>query len=988
MSKNENKELNAILAQLKKSYSSDEDIEDSLSDESEDDFQKMLSSYFSDDSNKDIYKFTAAESADSESQTQESEYSLADFEEFIVEAEPAFEESVDEEIAFEDADEAVIEADAAEKSADEDTLAEEIELDECEVESKIEAESIIDEYIDEIIEKATEEEIIEEEIIEEEILEEAIIEKEIIKEADELIDEKIADDKDIVDDVFAAMFPQMTERMIEQTEDSEVDFVCESVEIIESTDENIEYIEPYEPCEACDDMAVAEIVPAEPKETVDDIFGSMDMENDGEVVLDISALIENDEEEKIPVITGIEAEEAQERQVQYLSDPLQGHLSDAAFVSYKIADDEVNFDVSEDAPELDDEEISLLLDFGYDDEAEAEVGYMRTSEIKRQRGTNIPDEESKKIYGYYGEEYTDRSQINKIKDKYARDKKELFTRTVTVLSIAVVMLLMSMVNCFSPNVNFILFTLFEMILLLAVAIIALNPLKSGFMSLIKLEPNYYSAPALVVAVTLLYDIFELIYIATTSSVMLQGTLLPCGFISALYVFAPLLAELLECTSEAATFDVITSDDKLYTAEKFNKSPDHAKPHKAFHFGLAFSGENIFEVRKTAAPHGYFGRMSRTRRNFAYVIYLIGAIFAISLIVGCVALIKVNSVAVAAYSSMTVILMGMPLSLTLFVAIPKLASTKFLKKKNCAMVSDSSVDEYCDAESIIFDDSEAVELVKKLEIRPEGDSDVAHSIKIAARALKALGGPISSAIPDSLVGESDPAPEISLAAVKDNGVELYMDSTIYMLIGDAAFMSTFGIKVSSDYNTSASSDASKRHSVIYIAIDGVPRLGYVISSKIRDDFIALMKELDKNGIKTAVASYDPSINDYYFEQNKVSGISAINVYKPDYFYNKQADLIADGGIFAVNNAKNIIYPLLEARKLQSQMKKNKLINILLSVSGCIISSLFTILVLMGDPARVFTFATLMLIFVFHIISALPPILTSFDFKKRQESEKTK
>lgn len=1023
MSKNDNKELNAILEQLKKSYSGDDNLENSEAEESDDDFQKMLSNYFSDDdSNKDIYKFTASEDS-GDLVNQQSEYSLADFEEFTVEQD-SFEDVDSEEIVeveekTEDSpivEETVVKVSAAEEIFEEESTEEVIE-------EVIEEESVFEEIIEDG--SSLVEEIIQDELDDEVLTEEPIEEESYAEELD---------DKAIVDDVFAAMFPSVNSSK-SAYEELEIDFNenplersvhtehisrmfdldetfddCDNADVVDMPQqsdayeflaEDVTIIDPdtdsssdevpviFEECsqnqESIQEPLPFNEIADEHKETIDDIIGDMDLDDEEDIVLDISAILTDDDDLRDDTVeSGID--EAEEH--IYLSDPLQGHLSDAAFVSYKISADEVNFDIEAEAPELDDEEISLLLDFGYDDEAEAEAGRDRTNEIKRRTNCRFHDESNNKIYGYCGEEYTHKLQNSHIREKYARDKKELFIKTAVVFSISVILFFMSLVNCFGASVNYFLYSLIEIAALAIVSVIGWSELKEGVVGLTKLESNTYSAPAVVMAATLLYDLFSAIYVIVAGGTIFNGVLLPCGFFASTYVFAIILSEFLECLAEAKAFDVVADASDLYTAEMLNKGKKEIKSFDKQIGKSLFSGEfsdnQTFEVRKTSIPNGYFSRMSQKQIRLSGSFYLIGGIFVLSLIMGLVALVKEGSMAMATYTSMVIILMGMPISFSLVYTLPKLASSIALKEKNCAIVGDNSSEEYSNVDILVFDDRDAIEVVDKIEIRPEADSDLASAMRIAARAFKALGGPISAVVADKITDEDgEKPPIISVQSLKDNGIEFYMDSSIYMLIGDAAFMSTFGIRVSSDRDVHMSGDASKHNNVIYIAIDGVPRLGYVIHSKISDAFAALVVELDKYGVRSAVASYDPTVNDYYFEQNKIYGVANISAYKPEHFYNRQADAIADGGIFSCNDAKDIIYPLIEARKLHHSKKMNRIINYMASVIGCFVSVMFVIFALLENLGGNLNFITLTVISLFQIASAALIIFNSFDFKRKRE-----
>ena len=1023
MSKNDNKELNAILAQLKKSYSGNENIENTGSDESEDDFQKMLSNYFSyGDPDGDIYKFVASESPDPENITTESDYSLADFEYFSVEEEPTDETTVEE--AAEEVTEEVTE----------EAVEEEVE----EVTEEV-IEQVIEEEFEEAFEEITENApIIEETVEDEPVIEETFEDESVIEETvedepefEETVEDEPAyealDDNAIVDDVFAAMFPSSNssrtayeelglessdtlepksahtehisrmldlqtsnedyndDKIIDLPKDSDdYDFVADDVVILDADESDMtafpvieDGTEDVEP--VSEEISHDEVV--YPKETIDDIISDMDFD-DEDITLDISAMLQDtpldDNNEQIS-----DAPETDEDQI-YFSDPLQGHLSDAAFVSYKISDDEVDFDIDVEQAELDDEEVSLLLDFGYDDEAEAEVGRERAYEIKRRKMAELSND---KIYGYCGEEYISKLQDTQIKERYAKDKKELLIKSAVVFAFCLVLFFMTLVNCFGASVNYLLYSIIELIILAVISIIGFSGLKKGIIGLFKLDPNYNSVPAICMAVTLVYNLFSIVYVLVMQGVVLGDILLPCGFAASSYIFAMILSEYFECLSEATAFEVITSAGELYTAEKLNKTKEEVNSFdKQLGRGI-FGGEVLdnkaFEVRKTRIPSAYFLRVSQKQNRLGGSFYLLGVIFVAALIMGCVALIKEGSVATAAYSSMAIILMSMPISLSFAKLLPKLSASLVLKEKKSAIVGDSTVEEYSDVDSLIFDDECAIEIVKKIEIRPQMDSDIAGAMKITARAFKALGGPMSKVVSSKIIDEDcKKAPTISILSIRDNGIEFYMDSSIHMLIGDATFMSTYGIRVSSDRDVHISADSVKNKNVIYIAIDGVPRLGYIIHSKVSDTFYSLVTELEKNGVKVAVSSYDPTVNDYYFEQNKIPGSSVIATYKPERFYDRYGDSMADGGIFSNDDPKNIIHPLIELKRLERSKKLNKIISYAASMLGCAVSIIFVIFILLEKNVNHLNIATLIFIFLLQSISILSVVFNSLDFKRKR------
>ena len=655
MAKNDNKELHSILEQLKKSYSEVDgslDTEDEVSEsttDANDDFQKLLTNFFSTDfveeKNEDTYNFNVIE--------EKVEYN-DEPEEIIEETleEPEIEESIEEFIEEPEIEESI------EDFIEEPEIEESIEgfIEEPEIEESIEEfieESEIEESIEEFIEEPEIDEPIEE-FIEEPVVEEPTskvfptVTENILAEP---INKTGRDEVTAVENVFRIMFgakqPQK-EDAEPPIEEASRDEYYEDYNIVENDvveDEVFEepIVEAFE--ESSDEINISF---ESDKEDSDEIFYSddedeifEDYEYDEAEEFDDSydltlPILEYDDDDLTPV--AYMEDISKEEEEPYYYDPLQGHLSDAVYLVHKSVDEKLEFNTRQREIDLDDDDISLLLDFGYDDEIKSEAGAGRTNEIKRQKKSGKAPQKSERILGYLGDEYMGHAQDKDIKNKYIYDKKKIIVRIACIAVLAIIMLSLSILYHADLYIDRAVYPYIEILALLMTAAVAAPGLIEGARGIAKLDPKNYSIPVFLMIVQFIYDVFA---IALQSSADSDSKMITCGFVVILYVGVSLVADALECSAQMNTFDVISSDGRLYSAEKFIKPKNEGndKANARTVSPNVMLGNCIYKVKETDTAHGYFSRMSQKSDKCLRIMYFMGILPIVALIMGCVSLIE-------------------------------------------------------------------------------------------------------------------------------------------------------------------------------------------------------------------------------------------------------------------------------------------------------------------------------------------------------------
>jgi hypothetical protein len=254
----------------------------------------------------------------------------------------------------------------------------------------------------------------------------------------------------------------------------------------------------------------------------------------------------------------------------------------------------------------------------------------------------------------------------------------------------------------------------------------------------------------------------------------------------------------------------------------------------------------------------------------------------------------------------------------------------LKKSNSAFVGYGAEETYKSVSTVVFSDNDAIEISSYTEINPnKSASDSKKWGELSCEVFKALGGPLGK-IYDDKCGEKSVNSDLIINSISDNGIDIYFKSSANILMGDRQYMLSRNIKVKTDTSlTTAVKGADK--SVIYVAFDGQPQVAFIINSKIKSNFIDTVAKLNASDIRVLVSSYEPQINDLYFEQNKMDNCHMISTLKPTTYDSSECRRICDGAIIA-SDIDGIVSAIAESGTIVRDRKRAARINVAVMVVG--------------------------------------------------------
>ena len=646
---------------------------------------------------------------------------------------------------------------------------------------------------------------------------------------------------------------------------------------------------------------------------------------------------------------------------EYTFDPLQNGLPDFApdlvMIDSDSADTEsINNDWIGSGDEqrnkdgqLDTNDISLLLNFGYGEEIKSRVSEDETHRIFNEKYESFHPESHKTPHGFCGKEITDRKQVKQIREKFKSDKSVIIIQLAIISILTITTLLLEgFFEFFSDRSSYLAISAIEMVFV-AITVIALNKkLMSGLLGIIRFEANLYSIVAyLLFAYSICNIATSLIYVIDDPSHS-SSTLMLFGFCIMLYVVFILVAELLNCIREEETFKMMSRSSVIHTAEVYTAPKDKKHSSKI----VSRNDTRSYKLVKASLISGYFQKTSNSVFCNINLIYIIGVVPILSLIAGAISAVISESILHGVYTTMTTTLLCIPFAYVLDPSVIEYVTSVFLKKDNIALIGYNAANEFSKANAICFDDTDAIEIISLTEIHPTKSKDTHKNIDLARKVFEALRGPLgefSHKNGGAGIG-SDNRSDIIINSISENGLAIYFDSSVNILLGDRSYMQAHNIKVKTESNLSTAIKGFDR-SVIYMAFDGIPKLGFIITSKVKTEFINIVSLLVKHNVEIFVDTYEPQINDLYFEQSKTDDTSSVSVTKYEKYEHTDCKPVCDGHIICTSDNYSLARAILECKNIVQRRQRHRRTIYAIITLGFVVSCL---LMLLMNVSETYTF----------------------------------
>ena len=817
----------------------------------------------------------------------------------------------------------------------------------------------------------------------EEVVTDATIAEETVIVSQEVEDQPddVKSEQDRVDDVLRSMFhvenfnqveskaiePDDIDIALESDESTDADLmvqtepdVAESIvdEEINISDEMPVSMEiPIEDAPVCEDAPEIdespidedsgfELIPDE--ERINPAFSELDIEDLSTVYLDEVC----DPVEETPQKKKVTSPD------EYIDDIMQHSISGISF--YKPQRD-VDFSIIENIPtsigttdnaeapviseepesksEITDKDISLLMKLGYSGEINASGENEHAHKVIFDESKDYIPDKHKIAHGFSGKEYSSRAQIPAIQRKFKTDRTYTLIRAtiVSVLAMAAVILDLMAALSYVKHTSLASFSLLYTSVALAVM---LPRVVSGIVAIFRFDTNQYSLPSLILIESFGCNLIMAIFLAVATASMTSGAYYSVNGYAILYMALAAWSEWIDCCRESGTFNFIANNNSLFVAERRTSADASINESNRKHTGTAQENDGRYFIKQANFISGFHKKTVSESHAPSRIFLSIGIIPSIAIIVGMLIAI-VNDSLVSGISGIAFIFsLSAPLLGIISYSLIELFSYFKLKKGNSVLIGRDAADAIAGARSLVFRDRDAIEVVAYTPINPNKNADnPKKGLNIAARVFETLGGPLSTVKGPDKSASSNIAHDVAINAISDNGIDIYFDSSMNILIGDRAYMQAHNIKVKTDVNLTGATRGSDR-SVIYMAFDKVPQIGFIVTSNVKKSF--------RNNINVEVKSYEPEINEYFFEQNIPE--CQINTVKPPYYESNDASDVSDCELVS-SNPLDICRSAVYARVIADDHKKIKSQRKIQSVIGFIASLALAALICLPSKIQV-------------------------------------
>ncbi len=789
--------------------------------------------------------------------------------------------------------------------------------------------------------------------VEDETVEDEAVEDEAVE--DEITEYEIVDDEVIEDDLIAPVSEQ------EITEDEPVE-----QEIVE--DEPVEAVEEHE---IADDEPVEEAIIEEdiPPAVLEALQAAFAVDDEEYIRPTEQQTVDKDEPAKeLPEIEQI-AEDEEITEVDEL--PLIKQITEDEEVTEvdelplieQIAEDEEVAEVEEIAEVEKSEEIA--------EPAVAEeltpvaIAIPVVDEPAKQAEPTEPDPIPADAWAYRGEEYRDHSRDETITADYNKARAAVLVKLIVSAIICGLVGFMEniglfgflLIRPFEPTENPGVFILTVLGLTLAAALMCLRPLRCGVVSLFKFDPEPHAITFVSLVISIIYDIVMLF--------VLPEQLMLYNFPTVLCLTLTLLHELLVICREKNSFDVVSSEGVRYSPRRESRAVEgrYNARHTA---GRAGEHRRVYSMTASRFSGGYFRRTNEKKKGVYILNFMLLPLLAVAFVELVIALMVRSGVDIALRAFVATVQLALPVPLLLALVVPHLCASARLRRRGCAVLGESSVDEFSRPKLLVFEDRAMFPAdrigTKGLKLY---DGFELYDVLVKTGSLfAAIGGPLGELF-EAENAKYHRIRDVKLTRVERGGVEAVLEGKTKIIAGQIDFIEKYGIypkRNPRDEQLTAEGVVS----VIYIVIDSRPAARLYVDYRTDEAFEARISALCSSHDGAAICTSDPGIDENMISRKRSCGDYELAVIRPGVNRDAEEQDSFDSGIVSLGDPRRVIDAVNECHKIKKSRYISMMASLFVFLANIILA---TVLVVMD----LIPYISSGLVVLYVIMLTLPVIL---------------
>ncbi len=559
------------------------------------------------------------------------------------------------------------------------------------------------------------------------------------------------------------------------------------------------------------------------------------------------------------------------------------------------------------ASELDATDIALMVALGGDKELNQTVGFEKILQA-----VHDADEEDDKllrkkdIYGCLGDEYTSVAQNSAIKKKYKKDKTRLIVQLSLTALLALALVLYEITGwiglrlggIFNLDTNPEIYVLAGLQMLFLCAAISYNKFIRLFKNIAELSSTAFIGALILLFINISHDLLVLAVGYAEPGATFHSA-------SALLMLISLIYDLFELSEQANVFNVIADNPKKLMLEPYGKlrvSEDDTDSE--------IIDKDSYCISRAGMLSNFFKRVSRpSPANSARLVALVLSI-TVSLCVMLVLLLMGEGFAT--------IVLGFVITLSFTLVCSAIFETEFasfivhkiLKRRKTGIIGKASIVEYSKCNIVYFDDFNVFdkESVKTRGLKLYDNSEIYRVLYNAQAVFSKVGGPLKGVF-EFATSEMKHSQNVVIKELNKDGIGAVVDGKTTVLIGTATYMNSKGISpryAPLDMRT----EGRGEDGIMFISLNGSISAKLYVKYQFSSKFEMLARKLNARGVSIGIRSCDPNVNERWAKRYSKMKKMDISTVRPTLNeISKPAKKTVEGGLVSGKNVSSLIEALM-------------------------------------------------------------------------------
>ena len=407
-----------------------------------------------------------------------------------------------------------------------------------------------------------------------------------------------------------------------------------------------------------------------------------------------------------------------------------------------------------------------------------------------------------------------------------------------------------------------------------------------------------------------------------------------NFVAAAILVGLILFSFVNVVREEFGFRAISGKDTKFVLEKVKQSNAEAEYDT---FTTTSNGDyngKIARVGRTVFVKNYFRNTNESVNisRFMSIYYLIALI--VPIVFAIIAAVR-NGTAVqlTMYWGMGVMLM-LPIGVLCAYSVPFYIGNKKLFEDGVAIIGENAVNEYADADVVVVNDTTAFppQNIKIKHFHVYNDYTIENVLYYAANGFSLVGGPLADVFDAAANAQILSSKKVRFMCSGRSYLCVRVDND-KVIFADKFGMTSQGIEVGNER------EGKDNLSAMYVAINGVLAAKFYIKYEIDDEFLRIVRLLNRNGTGVGIRSFDPNLNNELIKKIttfkkrdlriiKLTAVSEVSKTTP----------AQDGRIVSKGLSMSLIKAIPVCKKILTARKAIKATKILASLGGAVLLGL--------------------------------------------------